>query len=295
MHAILHTLRRALDALLRAPFVTVVAVGTLFVAVLLTGAFASALGAGERLLAAWAGEVPVSVYLSPGADATAARAAAERLAPGAWIELVTSAEAMRRLRASLGDQGRVLDGLRDDVLPASVEVHVKGLSPSGARALGARLREIPGAAEVDDGAAWLARLEGLLAQGRVVGLVLLGLLVLATAILVSNTLRLAVYARRDEIEIMKLVGATDGYVGAPILLEGMLQGLAGAGLAVGTLAGATWALLPRLREALPIAARITRADLLPGSLLAALLLGGTALGLLASAISLRRFLRRTGG
>ena len=128
-----------------------------------------------------------------------------------------------------------------------------------------------------------------------VGLALLALVAVATAILVSNTLRLAVYARREEIEIMKLVGATDGYVGAPILLEGALQGLAGSALAVGALAASAWALLPRLREALPIAARITRADLLPGSLLAALLLGGTALGLVASALSLRRFLRRSGG
>jgi cell division transport system permease protein len=295
MHALLHTLRRAVDALRRAPFVTVVAVGTLFVAVLLTGAFAAALGAGERLLAAWAGEVPVSVYLVRGADLEVARGAAEKLAPGAAVEAVTPRDAMRRLRASLGVQGRVLDGLGDDVLPASVEVHVRGLSLSRARALAARLREVPGAAEVDDGAAWLSRLENLLRQGRVVGLALLALVAVATAILVSNTLRLAVYARREEIEIMKLVGATDGYVSAPILLEGALQGLAGAALAVGVLAASTWALVPRLREALPIAARITRADLLPGSLLVALLLGGTALGLVASALSLRRFLRRSGG
>jgi len=295
MHALLHTLRRAVDALRRAPFVAAVAVGTLFVAVLLTGAFASALGAGERLLAAWAGEVPVSVYLARGADLEVARSAAERLAPGAVVEAVTPREAMRRLRASLGDQGRVLDGLGDDVLPASVEVHVHGLSLSRARELAARLRDVPGAAEVDDGAAWLSRLENLLRQGRVVGLALLALVAFATAILVSNTLRLAVYARREEIEIMKLVGATDVYVGAPILLEGALQGLAGAALAVGALAASIWVLLPRLREALPIAARITRADLLPGSLLAALLLGGTALGLAASALSLRRFLRRSGG
>jgi cell division transport system permease protein len=295
MHALLHTLRRAVDALRRAPFVTVVAVGTLFVAVLLTGAFAAALGAGERLLAAWAGEVPVSVYLVRGADLEVARGAAEKLAPGAAVEAVTPRDAMRRLRASLGEQGRVLDGLGDDVLPASVEVHVRGLSLSRARALAARLREVPGAAEVDDGAAWLSRLENLLRQGRVVGLALLALVAVATAILVSNTLRLAVYARREEIEIMKLVGATDGYVSAPILLEGALQGLAGAALAVGVLAASSWALVPRLREALPIAARITRADLLPGSLLVALLLGGTALGLVASALSLRRFLRRSGG
>jgi cell division transport system permease protein len=295
MHAILHTLRRAVDALRRAPFVAAVAVGTLFVAVLLTGVFAAALGAGERLLAAWAGEVPVSVYLARGADLEMARLAAEKLVPGAAIEAVTPREAMRRLRASLGDQGRVLDGLGDDVLPASVEVHVRGLSLSRARELASRLRGIPGASEVDDGAAWLSRLENLLRQGRVVGLALLALVAVATAILVSNTLRLAVYARREEIEIMKLVGATDGYVGAPILLEGALQGLAGATLAVGALAASIWVLLPRLREALPIAARITRADLLPGSLLAALLLGGTALGLVASALSLRRCLRRSGG
>ena len=295
MHALLHTLRRAVDALRRAPFVTVVAVGTLFVAVLLTGAVAAALGAGERLLAAWAGEVPVSVYLVRGADLEAARRAAEKLAPGAAVEAVAPREAMRRLRASLGDQGRVLDGLGDDVLPASLEVHVRGLSLSRARELAARLRDVPGAAEVDDGAAWLSRLENLLRQGRVVGLALLALVAAATTVLVSNTLRLAVYARREEIEIMKLVGATDGYVSAPILLEGALQGLAGAALAAGVLAASTWVLVPRLREALPIAARITPADLLPGSLLAALLLGGTALGFVASALSLRRFLRRPGG
>jgi cell division transport system permease protein len=295
VHRIVHTFRRALAALWRAPSVTAVAVGTLFVAVLLTGAVAALLGAGERLLAAWAGEVPVSVYLAPGADLEAARRAAESLAAGARVEAVTSAEAMRRLRVSLGDQGRVLDGLGDDVLPASVEVHVAGSSLATARTLAARLREVPGAALVDDGAGWLARLETLLARGRVVGLLVLALVAVATAILVSNTLRLAVYARRDEIEIMKLVGATDGYVGAPILLEGILQGLAGAGLAVAALAGAAWALVPRLREALPIASRLAPADVLPGRLVAALLLGGTALGLLASALSLRRFLRGPGG
>ena len=295
MHVLLHTLRRAVDALRRAPFVTAVAVGTLFIAVLLTGAFAAALGAGERLLAAWAGEVPVSVYLVRGANLEVARIAAGKLAPGAEVEAVTSREAMRRLRTSLGEQGRVLDGLGDDVLPASVEVHVRGLSLVMARQLATRLRDVPGAAEVDDGAAWLSRLENLLRQGRLVGLGLLAMLGMATAILVSSTLRLAVYARRDEIEIMKLVGATDGYVSAPILLEGVLQGFAGAALAVGALAAAAWALVPRLREALPIAARITAADLLPGTLLTALLLGGTALGLIASALSLRRFLRRSGG
>jgi cell division transport system permease protein len=132
-------------------------------------------------------------------------------------------------------------------------------------------------------------------RARKLGLLLLGLLGAATAILVSNTLKLAVYARRDEIEIMKLVGATNLYVGAPILLEGVIQGLLGAGMAVATLAAANLALLPRVREAVPLAARLTPADILPGQLLLAMLLGGAVLGLVASAISLQRFLRRQGG
>jgi len=292
VHRVLHAFRRSADALLRAPFVTAVAVGTLFVAVLLTGAFAATLGAGQRLLAGWAGEVPISVYLAPGADLGAARAAALAIVPDAEVEAVPPAEAMRRLRVSLGAQGKVLDGLGDEALPASVEVRLRTLTLARARELATRLQGVPGAVDVDDGAVWVARLEELVGRARQVGLVLLGILALATAVLVANTLRLAVYARRDEIEIMKLVGATDLYVGVPILLEGILQGLLGAGLAVGALAGSAWALLPRLHAALPLAERLTPADLLPGRLVVALLAGGTLLGLLASAISLRRFLRR---
>ncbi len=295
MHRVLHVFRRAADGLVRAPFVTAVAVGTIFVALLLTGAFAAALGAGQRLLGAWAGEVPVSVYLAPGADLEAARAAAAVLAPGAEVEAVTPAEAMRRLRTSLGAEGRVLDGLGDDVLPASVEVRVRGGSPAQARALAARLREVPGAADVDDGAGWLARLEAVVDRGRIAGLVLLVLLAASTAVLVANTLRLAVYARRDEIAIQKLVGATDAYVGVPILLEGILQGLLGSVLAAGALAGAAWAVVPRLRSALPIAARLTPGDLVPPSLLGAIVAGGVLLGALSSALALGRFLRRPEG
>jgi cell division transport system permease protein len=208
------------------------------------------------------------------------------------VEAVTGGEALARLRASLGDEAGVLDGLGDDVLPASLEVRTAGLSLPGTRELAARLRGVPGAADVDFGAAWLERLATLLGRARAVGVALLVAVGLATSVLVSNTLRLAVYARRDEIEIMKLVGATDAHVGAPFVVEGAMQGLAGAALAVATLLGASAALLPRLHAALPMAARIGRADVLPTPLLAALLLGGVGLGVAASLLSLRRFLRR---
>jgi cell division transport system permease protein len=295
MHRVLHAFRRAVDALVRAPFVSAVAVGTIYVAVLLTGALAATVEVGGRLLTGWSGEVPVTVFLAPGADLEAARAAAAALAPDAVVEAIPPAQALRQLRASLGEQGRVLDGLPDDTLPPSVEVRIPGLTQARATVLSSRLREVPGAAEVDDGVVWVARLEALVRRARSLGLLLLGILVVGTAVLVSNTLRLAVYARRDEIEIMKLVGATDLYVSAPIVLEGILQGLAAGLLAVATLAGATWMLLPRLRAALPLAAHLGFGDVLPARLVAVLLGSAALLGTVASAVALRRFLRRPGG
>ena len=147
-------------------------------------------------------------------------------------------------------------------------------------------------ARVPYGTTWLERLEALLARARLVGLALLGLLALGTAVLVSNTLRLAVFARREEIQIMKLVGATDAYVGAPFLVEGLLQGLLGGGLAAGVLLALHAALAPRLAAASGLAA-LTRSDVLPWPLLLGLALGGGAIGLVASALALARHLRRT--
>jgi len=284
--------RRALEAMARSPDLALTAVGTVFAAALLTGLFAAALGGGQRLLSAWAGEVRLSVYLAPGADLEQARQAVAVLAPGRAVEVVPAAEAMRRLAEGLGEQARLLDGLGPGALPDAVEVAAPGIALADARALADRLRSVPGAAEVDFGNAWLERLETVLRRVRLGGLALLLLLALGTAVLVSNTLRLAVHARRDEIEIMKLVGATDTFVGAPFVLEGLLQGALGGGLAALALLGLHAALGPRLAAALPANLPLGRADLLPGGLLGALVAGGAAVGLVASALALWRFLRR---
>jgi len=284
--------RRALEAMARSPYLALTAVTTIFAAALLTGLFAASLSGGQRLLSAWAGEVRLSVYLAPGADLEQARQAVAALAPGRQVEAVPAAQALARLAEGLGDDARLLSGLGPDALPDAVEVAAPGIALPEARALAARLRAVPGAAEVDFGNAWLERLELFRSRARLLGLALLVLLALGTAVLVSNTLRLAVYARRDEIEIMKLVGATDAFVGAPFALEGLLQGAVGGGLAALALLGLHAALAPRLAAALPPQLPLGRADLLPGALLGALVAGGAAVGLLASGLALLRFLRR---
>jgi cell division transport system permease protein len=288
----LYFLRRALDAMARGPRVTLVATGTIFVAAFLTGLFAGALHGAQRLLAAWAGEVQISVYLDPSADLEKARAAAAAAAPGRAVEVVTESEALRRFREALGPQAGLLDGLEPGVLPPSVEVRAPGIGAAEARALAKRFESIPGAREVDYGSAWLERLERLLARLRWAGAALFAALAVGAAVLVANTLRLGVFARKDEIEIMKLVGATDAFVETPFLIEGLVQGVLGGALAAAALVAAAGLALPRIGAALGLAMAIPRSDLFPPVLLVALVAGGGALGTIASALAVRRELRQ---
>jgi cell division transport system permease protein len=287
--------RRALDAMARGPYVALVGIATIFVAIFATGLLAAALGGAERLLQGWAGEVRISVYLGAGADLEAAARAARAIAPGREVEAVPAATALRRLAETLGEEARVLEGVGPGALPDAVEVRTPGIGLAAARELAARLARIPGAAEVDYGNAWLERLEVFVQRAKVAALVLFAALALATAVLVSNTLRLAVFARRDEIEIMKLVGATSGFVSAPFLIEGVLQGLAGAGLAVLALLGLHGLLVPRLQTAVALAGAITLRDTLPPALVVGLVGAGGLVGLLGSALSVARTLRRIHG
>jgi cell division transport system permease protein len=108
-------------------------------------------------------------------------------------------------------------------------------------------------------------------------------------VLVANTLRLGVFARRDEIEIMQLVGATDLFVETPFLLEGLLQGLAGGLLAAGALLALAAVALPSLAAA---GLALGRPEVLPPALIAAVVGGGAGLGLLSSALAVGRELGR---
>jgi cell division transport system permease protein len=291
----LYSTRRALEAMLRGPYVALVGTATIAVAIFAIGLLAAALGGAERLLQGWAGEVQISIYLAPGSDLEAAARVARTIAPDRQIEAVPAATALRRLAQTLGDQARVLEGVGPGALPDAVEVRAPGIRLADARALAGRLRAVPGAAEVDYGTAWLETLERFVARARTAALVLFAALAIATAVLVSNTLRLAVFARREEIEIMKLVGATDGFVSAPFLIEGTLQGLLGAGVAVAALFGLHGVLLPRLRGAVALAGGLTLRDTLPPALVLALVAGGGLVGLLGSALSVARTLRRFQG
>jgi cell division transport system permease protein len=249
-HVAWRQLRRALINLWRAPLPSLLAVVTIALALFLGGALAFSVLGARSLLASWGAQPTVTAYLDRALSAEQTRAVADRVRadhPGIEVALVSPAQALERLRLQLGDLGGALEGLPRNPLPATLE-----LTPPGGgdlRALADAVSSVGGVAEVDYGREWVDRLEALGGALRGFGSASLLLLAVAALLVVANTIRLAVYARRDEIEIMKLVGATDAYVRAPFLLEGALQGLCGAALAGAGLLAAQRLILPRAAAA----------------------------------------------
>ncbi|MCP3144029.1 cell division protein FtsX [Pyxidicoccus xibeiensis] len=228
--------RSAAVGLRHSPFVHFIAVTTIAIALFSAGMARGAARVLDNLLASLGGEVEVTVYLAPelGEDEVhGVRTRVEELSRGD-VTLVPPDAALSRLRTELGDLGDALAELPENPLPASLELRVppETRNPAALQALARELRGQPGVAGVDYGEAAVERLSAIARALRFGSLVAFAVVLGATIIIVAATLQLAIYARRGEIEIQKLVGATDRFVKAPFLLEGLLQGLLGAGVAL---------------------------------------------------------------
>ena len=137
----------------------------------------------------------------------------------------------------------------------------------------------------------IERVNALLGFARVAAAVLGSALCLATILIVSNTIRLTVYARRDEIEIMSLVGATDAFVRAPFVLEGAIQGVLGGSVAAIGLVVFEEGVRVGLERGLSYAYGPSSLDFVPLHFLGYLLASGAILGLTGSVLAVGKFLR----
>ena len=285
--------RRAAVNLWRAPLPSLVSVLTIGLALFIGTTFVLGILAARSLLTSWGAQASMTLFLDPATPDARAQAIAQQLRARGDLDVhyVTPAAALQRLRGDLGELGSALDGLSQNPLPPSREIRPqKPLPGPAARVLAAEMGEIEGVRDVEFGREWLEKLEALGRGLRVFGVGALLAVIGAALVVVANTIRLAVYARRDEIEIMKLVGATDGYVRAPFLMEGALQGLLGATMAVGAVFGAQRWILPRAAQAFAFAAGVTAPHLLPLHA-AALLAGGALVGFVGSWLAVSRFLK----
>src|SRR6185295_6603002 len=151
--------------------------------------------------------------------------------------------------------------------------------------LAARMRQMPGVADVRYDRQWLTRVLSAINVIRGVGFVLGAVLTIAAALTVANVVRLALYARRDELDIMNLVGAPQAYVRGPFVMEGVLQGGIGALVALLALGLAFLALSGRYLAPLASAMNMSSVRFLPADLCLVLIIGGMAVGCLGGLVA----------
>jgi cell division transport system permease protein len=198
---------------------------------------------------------------------------------------VSKADALARFRSTFADLASSMEGLGDNPLPASYEVRLRTGADAAVDALVAKVRQLPGIADVRYDRQWLSRLVAAVSVIRGLGFALGILLALAAALTVANVVRLALHARRDEIDIMQLVGAPQMYIRGPFVMEGTLQGGLGAVVALAALGLGFLAVRARYLAPLAEMINLSSVRFLPWELCLWLVVGGMAVGCLGGALA----------
>ncbi|HET6367562.1 MAG TPA: ABC transporter permease [Pseudomonadales bacterium] len=203
------------------------------------------------------------------------------------VRYVSRAEALASLKRALGPQATVVEQLPRNPLPASLEVTPDEVTatPDGTRALVQRLSALPEVEEVQGGAEWVESLAQWQRLFQLTGLGVGAVLALAAILTVTTATTLVLHVRRDEMEIMRLVGATEMVIRLPLLLQGMAQGLLGAVVALGALEVAYVLLAPRVEPLLNLTLGLGRAVFLSAPQVTLLLASGAMLGALGGLLA----------
>lgn len=211
--------------------------------------------------------------------------------PVSITDFISKDDALKSLRKQLGEKAGLLDGLGENPLPASLEI-VLSRDVSGDSLpyeLKTRLERIHGIDEVQYSQEWVERFQAIMGAVKIIGLVFGGLLFLAALFIITNTVKLTIYSRKDEIEILKLVGATNRFVKTPFLIEGSIQGFLGGSVALIVLFLVYVAIITKVDLSIGFAS-LDIIFLSPQFILL-LLLMSSIIGFIGSTVSLGRFFR----
>ena len=237
MTVIGYSVEEALASLRRSGRSALVSIGTIAIAFVTLGGFLLLSVNVQGVLDRWLEAAEISVYLQETAT-DAERHTVEQFLRArsdvSAVEYVSKTRALERFRSDFPELADVTSSLSQNPFPSALEVRLQGDDASGAGAekLAKEVSALGGVADVQFDRRWLSRLLGVVTSARVAAAVVAGILMLGAAFTVGAVVRLSLYARRDELEIMALVGAPFSYIRGPFVIEGLLLGGLGAAVAL---------------------------------------------------------------
>jgi cell division transport system permease protein len=281
------TVREALLAFRRAPLLSALSVTTIAFSLFVLGLFGLVAVNLRAALRGVAERVEIVAYLLPGTPIetiTTGEQDIEAFPEVASADYVSEDSALARARRELVEFRDLLRELESNPLPASIEVKLKPGYQDAAHvnAVADRLRGFTFVNDVRYGRDWVEKLDRLRGLAAAVGLVVGAAFAVVAVIIIGTTIRMAVLQRSREIAIMRLVGATDGFIRRPFLLQGALKGLLGGLVAVG-LSYTAYVLINRF---------LISASFFNGLQAVGIVGFGTVIGLMGSLLSVGRHLRR---
>ncbi|NIX41499.1 MAG: hypothetical protein GWN06_20495 [Gemmatimonadetes bacterium] len=281
-----YTIREALAAFRRAPLLTGLSAAMVGLALFVVGLFSVAAYNLRQALATVEERVEVVAYLrdgTPDADVAEARRFLEGLDAVSDVVHVSKSDALRVARTDLPEIGDLSGDLDVNPFPASLEIRLaQGYrSSETVRSVAEDVAVYPFVEDVRFGRDWVDKLFLLRRIGAVTAMVIGGAFAVVAALIIGTALRIAIFARRDEIYIMRLVGATQGFIRRPFLVEGALTGALGGVLAVAL----TWLSFAVVNHYL------FAVEWIPALWCALGVVAGIVFGVLASGLAVRKHLR----
>ena len=286
--------KRAIQDLKSNRFLNMVTVVIIAFAVLIVSAFTLFFLNVTDVMDAWKRGVRIMVYLKEEPDRRGPddiQQAIESIAGVQQAVFISKAEALKLLKAQMHRQASLFQDLKENPLPDAFEVRIipSAQSQEAVEMLADRIESLPEIEEVEYGQSWIGKFTGIINLFRLAGYAVRSLFFMAAVFIVANTIRIVLYSRRDEVEIMRLVGAADGFIKLPFYVEGLLLGALGAALGIGILLMIFLLISANVRQSLAIGTFQLR--FLPAADLGIILVGSMVAGWLGCFLSLKQFLR----
>ncbi|MGI5921365.1 MAG: permease-like cell division protein FtsX [Syntrophomonadaceae bacterium] len=291
LKSIIYFFREAFKSMSRNRLLSIATVSTVAICILILGMAMLMIINADNFMERLESDVEIVAYLDKSlnkAEVSDIRSDIEKISGIKSVTFVSKHEALKRLEKKFGEnQYNLAETLNKNPLPDAYEI--KAQDPHTVAQLAGKIARIKGIAKVNYGQGVVERLFKVTNWIRIIGCILIVLLTLGAVFLIATTIRLAVFARRKEIYLMKLIGATDWFVRWPFFIEGVLLGALGGLIAILVLAFGYGSLLKNMGTALFFIPLVSNTGLLI-NIYIGLAAIGAFLGVIGTSISLRRFM-----
>lgn len=224
--------KRALQDIIDHKFLNAITIVTIAISILIVSAFSLFFVNANEIINSWKKGIRIMAYLKPGVPEVKIpelKQKIKRINGIQDVRFIPKSKALQLLKKQMKRQSSLFENLKENPLPDAFEIRLIASSQNQdeVEIIATRLESFPQVDEVEYGKKWLGRFTNFFNLFKLIGYAMGGLFFMAAVLIVANTIRLMLYSRREEVEIMRLVGATDRFIKAPFYIQGLIQGAFG--------------------------------------------------------------------